>query len=161
YGGGLSNRSSTTTLTNTIVASQTGGGDIYTAGGTVSGNFNLIGDGSGISGGSKNLPGGPPAGIIDPVLAPLGDDCGAHQTKPPLPGRPAIFLSTLNSSQITDQRGFPRGTYADCGAFQDQGFTVSPVAGSTPQSAAVGTVFAHPLAVTVTANNTPLFTNPV
>ena len=41
----------------------------------------------------------------------------------------------------------------DIGAFQSQGFTLTPVAGSTPQSSAIGTAFVYPLAVTVTANN--------
>ena len=45
------------------------------------------------------------------------------------------------------------GSGRDIGAFQSQGFTLTPVAGSTPQSAAVGTAFAKPLAVTVTAIN--------
>ena len=41
----------------------------------------------------------------------------------------------------------------DIGAFQSQGFTLTPVAGSTPQNATSGTAFANPLSVTVTANN--------
>ena len=38
-------------------------------------------------------------------------------------------------------------------AFESQGFTFTPVAGSTPQSAATDIAFANPLAVTVAANN--------
>jgi hypothetical protein len=47
----------------------------------------------------------------------------------------------------------PRTGRVDIGAFQSQGFTLTPVAGSTPQSASVGTPFAEPLAVRVTAIN--------
>jgi hypothetical protein len=39
------------------------------------------------------------------------------------------------------------------GAFESQGFTLKPAAGSTPQTATIGATFAHPLAVTVRANN--------
>ncbi len=55
----------------------------------------------------------------------------------------------------TDQRGLPRivnGT-VDIGAFESEGFTLKPVAGSTPQTSKIGTPFASSLAVTVTANN--------
>jgi hypothetical protein len=54
-----------------------------------------------------------------------------------------------------DQRGLPRnvGAGSDLGAFESGGFTLTPVAGSTPQSTLVGTAFANPLAVSVTANN--------
>ena len=41
----------------------------------------------------------------------------------------------------------------DIGAFQSQGFTLTVVAGSTPQAAIIGTAFANPLAVTVAAIN--------
>ncbi len=54
----------------------------------------------------------------------------------------------------TDQRGEPLDSpNPDIGAFQSQGFTFTSAVGSTPQSAATGTAFANPLAVTVTANN--------
>jgi hypothetical protein len=47
----------------------------------------------------------------------------------------------------------PRAGGVDIGAFQSQGFTLTPVSGSTPQKAVFNTAFAHPLAVGVTANN--------
>ena len=54
----------------------------------------------------------------------------------------------------TDQRGKPLDTpHPDIGAFQSQGFTLTPVAGSTPQFATTGTAFTNPLAVTVAAKN--------
>ena len=52
-----------------------------------------------------------------------------------------------------DQRGVGRVGAPDIGAFESQGFTLTPAAGSTPQSALVGTAFAQPLALTVAANN--------
>ncbi len=54
----------------------------------------------------------------------------------------------------SDQRGeLIASGGVDIGAFQSQGFTLTPVAGSTPQNATSGTAFANPLSVTVTANN--------
>ncbi len=41
----------------------------------------------------------------------------------------------------------------DIGAFESQGFTLTPVSGSTPQSTLVGHAFANALAVTVTADD--------
>ena len=41
----------------------------------------------------------------------------------------------------------------DIGAFESRGFTMTAVAGGSPQTAAIGTSFANPLAVSVTANN--------
>jgi hypothetical protein len=136
-GGGLDN-SATATLTNTIVAGNLAGGDV---GGPISGNNNLIGG--------------------NPLLAPLGNYGGPTQTMPLLPGSPAIGTGTSTGAPTTDQRGFNRGSTVDIGAFQCQGFTLTPNAGSTPQTTLIGTAFANLLAVTVTANNTGQFVNPV
>jgi hypothetical protein len=76
-----------------------------------------------------------------------------------LPGSPAIGKGITadypgTSTPITtDQRGEPRAGRVDIGAFQSQGFTLTPVAGSTPQSTVASAPLANPLAVTVTANN--------
>src|SRR5262249_34675081 len=51
------------------------------------------------------------------------------------------------------QRGYGRVGGVDIGAFESQGFTLATVAGSTPQTSHIGTPFANPLAVTVTAKN--------
>ena len=207
-GGGIWNYG-TATLYNTIVAGQTGGGDV-----------------SGSYSGSNNLIGG------NPLLAPLGDYGGPTQTMALLPGSPAIdaggavttlsaavdnsspsisvtngsvfaasslptltsgyyFIIQVDNEQMavvgltlfannsatldvvrganntsaathaggasvylgSDQRGEPRVGAVDIGAFESQGFTLTPVAGSTPQATVIGTPFAQPLAVTVTANN--------
>jgi hypothetical protein len=118
-------------LTNTIVAGQKSGVDVV-------GNYI----------GTNNLIGG------NPLLAPLGDYGGPTQTIALLPGSPAIGGGESGGGALTtDQRGQPRADHVDIGAFQSQGFTLTPDAGSTPQSAAVGAAFANPLTVTVTANN--------
>src|SRR5262249_33022065 len=41
----------------------------------------------------------------------------------------------------------------DIGAFQSEGFTLTPESGSSPQSTGIGQAFGNPLAVTVTAIN--------
>src|SRR5262249_3385385 len=79
---------------------------------------------------------------------------GPTQTMPLLPGSPAIDAGITGAGiPITDQRGMSRVGATDIGAFESQGFTLTPVAGSTPQTAANGERFANPLTVTVTANN--------
>ena len=95
---------------------------------------------------------------VSPLLAPLGNYGGPTQTMPPLPGSPVIGAGStvlIPAGITTDQRGEPRivnGT-VDIGAFESQGFTLTPVAGSTPQGTPVNSPFANPLAVIVTANN--------
>src|SRR5262249_32483418 len=119
-------------LTNTIVAGNAGG-DIH---GSITGDNNLIGG--------------------DPLLGPLGNYGGPTLTLPLLPGSPAIGGGAARPRPpATDQRGRPRPTSGpvDIGAFQSQGFTLTPVNGSTPQSALVNAAFANPLAVTVTAKD--------
>ena len=150
-GGGLyvySRFGGTTTLSNTIVAGQSTGGDIA---GSVSGGNNLIGTGG--SGGLSDGQDGNLVGVADPGLAPLGNYGGSTLTMPLLPGSPAIGKGTTAGAPATDQRGLPRAGPVDIGAFESQGFTLAPVAGSTPQSARAGTPFSNPLAVTVTANS--------
>jgi len=72
---------------------------------------------------------------------------------PLLPGSPAIDAGTSTDAPSTDQRGVNRLDSFDIGAFESQGFTVTLLADSTPQSADIGTQFTNPLAVTVSANN--------
>src|SRR5262249_23300099 len=121
-----------TTLTNTIVAGNSGG-DV---------------DGTVEPASTNNLIGG------DPLLAPLGDYGGTGQTMPVLPGSPAIDARTTRAGiPTTDQRGLGRVGAVDIGACESQGFNFTIVPGSTPQASDIGTAFAHPLAVTVIANN--------
>jgi hypothetical protein len=128
-GGLYIHRSAKATLTNTIVA-----GNSYP-------------DAAGPFMGTNNLIGG------DPLLAPLGDYGGPTQTMSLLPGSPAIGGGTAAGAPATDQRGVPRSGRVDIGAFQSEGFTLTPATGSTPQSTKVDATFAHPLAVIVKANN--------
>jgi hypothetical protein len=145
----------TPTLTNTIVAGQTTGGDVHGALNAASAN-NLVGDGSGMTGisdGSQGNQVGTPETPINPLLAALGNYGGPTQTMALLPGSPAIGGGTAAGAPPTDQRGQLRKRPVDIGAFQSQGFEITPVAGSTPQSAALGQGFGKPLVVSVTANN--------
>ena len=92
--------------------------------------------------------------LTDLGLAPLGDYGGPTQTIALLPGSPASARAPPSTGVTADQRGEPLDSpNPDIGAFQSQGFTLTPAAGSTPQSADIGTAFADPLAVTVAANN--------
>ena len=153
-GGGLFNSDGTVTLTDTIVTGNTtifGSGDYNDITGPVSGTYNLIG--TGYSGGLTNGVDGNLVGVTDALLGTLGNFGGPTETIPLLPGSPAIDAGTAAGACTTDQRGEPRTGSVDIGAFQSQGFTVVAVAGSTPQTAAVGAAFANPLGVTVTANN--------
>jgi hypothetical protein len=132
HGGGMYMYSgSTASLTNTIVSGN-GGGDT-TGGGTFTNTNSLIGG--------------------DPLLAPLGDYGGPTQTIALLPGSPAIGAGTSAGAPSKDQRGHQRSGHIDIGAFQSEGFILSTVPGSTPQSTVAGTKFANPLTVTVTPVN--------
>jgi hypothetical protein len=153
-GGGLSvSPAGTATLDNTIVALNTGAGGPDDIAGTVSPSsaYNLIGTGG--SGGLTNSNGNQ-VGVENPVLGTLADNGGPTQTIALLPGSPAIGAgsSTIPGVAVptTDQRGVPRpSTSIDIGAFQDRGFTLTIVAGSSPQFTKVNTPFPKPLAVTV------------
>ena len=176
-GGGLGNGGTTTLINCTVTgnAVQLGGGGVYTLGGTmtltnctVAGNSapdtgglsgtatltntivagNSGGDTDGSISGSYNLIGG------DPLLSALGDYGGPTPTMALLPGSPAIGGGTAGAGiPTTDQRGQPRTGHVDIGAFQSQGFKLTPVPGSSFQSTPVNQPFKNPLAVTVTAVN--------
>ena len=102
-GGGVANYSgnygsAALQLTNTIVAGNSGG------------------DVSGAQPEGNNLIGG------NPFLSPLGDYGGPTFTMALLPGSPAIGAGTTDPGiPTTDERGQPRGSSVDIGAFQSQG----------------------------------------
>ncbi|HEV8065875.1 MAG TPA: right-handed parallel beta-helix repeat-containing protein, partial [Acidimicrobiales bacterium] len=146
-GGGIENSGGTVTLTDTIVA----GNDYGDIVGPVTGTYNLIGTGG--SGGLVNGVNGNLVGVDNPGLGALGNYGGQTETIPLLPGSPAIDAGTSAGATATDQRGEPRVGGIDIGAFESQGFTMTALAGSTPQSAAIGSAFAGPLGVALTANN--------
>ncbi len=123
-GGGLYEKSVTATLTDTIVAGNTLSNSTKTASdiagqsaSNVSGTFNLIG-----TGGSGGLSTASTAhnqiGIATPGLGTLGDYGGPTETVALLTGSPAIGAGIAVSGITTDQRGVPRGTSVDIGAFQ-------------------------------------------
>jgi predicted outer membrane repeat protein len=122
-----------TTLNNTIVAGNLNTRfarweDVH---GSVGGQFNLIGDGTFMSGIANGLNGnqiGTAAAPIDPRLGPLADNGGPTLTHALLTGSPAIDAgsNTAAADSPTDQRGFARivegdgigAATVDIGAFE-------------------------------------------
>jgi len=151
-GGGIAS-SGTSTLTNATVSGNTAGsgGGFYNNSGTLAATRTIIagntgGDlgGGGITGMNvNNLTSGAP------LLAPLGNYGGTTQTRPPLPGSPAIDAGGAGCT-ATDQRGVtrPLGSACDIGSVESRGFTVSTLVGNN-QSAVVNTAFANPVGFTV------------
>ncbi|MBF2066600.1 MAG: filamentous hemagglutinin N-terminal domain-containing protein, partial [Calothrix sp. C42_A2020_038] len=146
-GGGIRHFSGYFILNNSIVAKN------YGANPDISGfvnesKYNLIGDGTGMSGINNGVNGnqvGTAANPINPLLTNLGNYGGATQTMALLPGSPAI--NTGDPSVTTDdQRGFNRVGETDIGAFESGGFTIT----GNNQSNVVNT--SYPVTVTVTAN---------
>jgi hypothetical protein len=158
-GAGIYNQAGQTTLlTNTIIATNMAPTSADVSGSLAGSSANnLIGDGTGMSGisnGSQGNQVGTAQAPINPLLSPLGNFGGPTQTQGLLPGSPAIANGAAGVGvPKTDERGLPRSNHVDIGAFQSQGFTLTPVAGSTPQSAIIGQTFANPLAVTVVGVN--------
>jgi uncharacterized repeat protein (TIGR01451 family) len=177
-GGGLYLAHGSTTLTNTLIAENTvTGGTGGTAGAAAraaanggpgsatapdvsgivaSSDHDLIGDGTGsnLTNGSNGDQVGTTSNPINPLLSQLGNYGGATQTMALLPGSPAIDAGDSSASGLpsTDQRGFTRvsGAAVDVGAYETQGFTLS-IVGGTNQSAPIGSAFAGPLYVEVSA----------
>ena len=140
-GGGILNLdgSATVTMTNTIVAgnSGSGGSDIYNSSAALTyGGSNLV-QSVDNSGGTIT---GPAPLTNAPDLAPLGNYGGPTQTMPPLPGSPAIGAGSLAANSFsTDQRGYARtqNGLIDLGAVElpiVQLFTASPTSGTAPLS---------------------------
>lgn len=112
--GGIGNNASTLTVTNSIVAGNTGG-DCSTCSTT----GNLIGG--------------------TPQLGPLQYNGGMTETMIPLPGSPAIGAGS-SSTLSTDQRGFARPTSgaSDLGAVQTNYLTVTTLTDSTDTTTCTG-----------------------
>jgi hypothetical protein len=168
-GGGLYSRNgfSTTTLNNTLVAGNSSFSsydpDIEGACTSTSG-FNLIGNGTGLTGISNGVNGnqiGTAANPINPLLATLGNYGGPTQTQAHLPGSPALdagsnalAVDSNGNPLTTDQRGLPRivnGT-VDIGAFESSGFSIRD-AGGNFQGGQVGQAFTIPLTVQVNSKH--------
>ena len=108
------------TLTNTIVANSTSGGDCN--GSMSSLGHNLDSDGSCGFGASGDLPN------TSPVLGPLQDNGGPTDTHALLAGSPAIDAGDNAACPSADQRGItrPQGVACDIGAFELQSATPVP-----------------------------------
>jgi hypothetical protein len=158
-GGGLDVVAGTATLDNTIVALNTigtgGGAPASDIAGTVAAAsaFNLIGTGG--AGGLTDGTNHNQVGVANALLGILASNGGPTQTIAVLPGSPAIGKGSMIAGvtvPTTDQRGVARPSNSiDIGAFQDRGFTITIVTGESPQSAAINTAFANPLAVIVSS----------
>jgi hypothetical protein len=137
-GGGLYVTATPPVLHNTLIA-----GNLWGVGTThsdvsgalnPSGDYNLIGDGTGMTGLSDGVNGnqvGSAAAPIDPLLGPLDDNGGPTLTHALLSGSPAIDAGNNDYATDWDQRGdgFPRivgiidpdNPVIDIGAFEVQG----------------------------------------
>jgi hypothetical protein len=134
YGGGIYSFDPLT-MSNTIVANSSAGGDLY--GSTFSGAYNLIGDGSDLSSFTHSLQG-------NPHLASLGYYGGPTQTMALLPGSAALGVGDPSQNGKTDQRGFVRGSSVDIGAFQTQ---AAPLQVNTGDDTATGAELAGNLSL--------------
>jgi parallel beta-helix repeat protein len=156
YGGAIDNYNGlyTVTVEDSVLA-----GDSATTGpefcnSVTSAGHNLVAEIDNSSGWVSSDLTGTAAHPLNALLAALGQYGGPTQTIALLPGSPALGTGISVSGVTTDQRGVTRpSTGVDIGAFQSQGFTLTPVSGSTPQSAVIDTAFANALGVTVTAKD--------
>jgi len=157
-GGGMDVIAGAVTLDNTIVSLNTngtgGGAPADDITGTVSSAsaYNLIGTGG--AGGLTDGSYGNEVGLTNLGLGTLANNGGSTQTIALLPGSPAIGHGSATIAGVTvpttDQRGVARPSNSvDIGAFQDRGFAITVVTGESPQTAAINTAFANPLAVFV------------
>jgi hypothetical protein len=160
YGGGMAD-AAPTTLVNCLVAGNkntTGGAgpDVY--GGLSFGSaFDLIGNGSGMTGitspGAVHDQIGTAYFPIAPLLAPLGYYGGSLPTMALLANSPAIGGGEAIAGLTTDERGLPRTGAADIGAYQAQ--PLATLAVSATATVTAGT----PFSITITAQDQ--YGNPV
>ncbi|MEP7163306.1 MAG: choice-of-anchor Q domain-containing protein [Ferruginibacter sp.] len=149
YGSNVASNS----ITNSIIAGNTCGGGSPDIAQVNVGSNNIIG----ISGTSSFVNGvngnqvGTAANPINPLLGPLDYYGASTQTKPLLPGSPAINAGTTIAAPTTDQRGVGRYQQTDIGAFESRGFTMGVIAGNN-QSTTVNTAFASELLVGIINN---------
>ena len=156
YGGAIDNNLGhyTVTVEDSILAkdSATFGPEFCNS--VTSAGHNLVAETDNSSGWVSSDHIGTAADPLFALLSALGNYGGPTETIALLPGSPALGTGIAVSGVATDQRNVTRpSTGVDIGAFQSQGFTLTPVSGSTPQSALIGTAFANPLGVTVTAKD--------
>jgi predicted outer membrane repeat protein len=124
-GGGIQVSGTTATLRNTIVAvnlnTATGLADDVNGALDPGSSYNLIGDGTGMTGISDMVNGnqvGNRIQPINPMLGPLADNGGPTQTCALLVGSPAIRAGDPALAGTTDQRGVVRGNPPSIGAYE-------------------------------------------
>jgi hypothetical protein len=125
-GGGLDVNSGSPVLHNTLIAGNFRGATGTTAGDVygpldASGDYNLIGDGTGMTGLSDGVNGnivGSAAAPIDPLLGPLQDNGGPTWTHALLAGSPALNAGNPAQLGVADQRGVIRSGGVNIGAYQ-------------------------------------------
>jgi filamentous hemagglutinin family protein len=171
-GGGIFLIGGTLTIANSIVAGNFKGATVQDldiadfpalgAVGFTDGGNNIIGANDGFeSTFATSALVGTIANPVNPQLAPLGNYGGTTQTHALLPNSPALDAgNNANAPVGDDQRGATRifGSAVDIGAVESQGFSLTPLANTTPQSTNINTSFTQPLGVQVTENfvNAPI-----
>lgn len=124
-GAGIQIDSGTLAVDNSIIAGNdaiNGSRAIHKTGGAITpGGRSIIGDNTSVS---TEFPSGPLVGDAsngrDPLLSPLDSYGGRTQTRPPLPGSPALDAVVAGRTASRDQRGVqrPRGPASDIGAVE-------------------------------------------
>jgi hypothetical protein len=145
-GGGLFVYSGSPVLDNTLIAGNFRGATGTTrddVSGTLNagGDYNLIGDGTGMTGLSHGVNGnlvGSAAAPIDPLLGPLQDNGGPTKTHALLAGSPALNAGDPNQLGVADQRGLVRAGGVNIGAYQA---SASAFVVTVPGTVASGTPF--------------------
>jgi hypothetical protein len=126
HGGGMFVVSGSPVLHNTLIAGNLRGAtgttrdDVYGAL-NASGDYNLIGDGTGMTGLGNGVNGnlvGSAAAPIDPRVAPLDNYGGPTETVALLAGSPALNAGNPNQLGVPDQRGVVRRGGVNIGAYQ-------------------------------------------
>jgi len=134
----------TITYRNCVVSGNTPVNFTFFSGTNTSLGNNVSSDGTG---------GGGPGDLVDtdPLLGVLASHGGPTQTRPLLPGSPAIDGGSATGAPVADQRGFARLGPVDVGAFESRGFTIT-VSGGSPQSATILTAFPSALVAAVASS---------
>ncbi len=166
--GGIFRNGGIFTITNSIIAGNFDRGlqasdlasNVAGVGFTNGGN-NLIGANNGFAATFANSSlVGTIANPVNPQLAPLANYGGTTLTHALLPSSPALDTGNNAGVAATDQRGATRifNGKVDIGAFESQGFGLTPLTNTTPQSTNINTSFPQLLGVQVTENfvNSPI-----
>lgn len=120
---------------NTIIANNSNTINPDVRGNYTSDGHNFIGNVANAVGFSNNVNGdqvGTPGNVKDPKLGGAGDFGGPVDTRPLLPGSPAINAGDDSLAPPTDQRGYGRNGPSDIGAFEFGGIAPAPPPTPTP-----------------------------